>query len=142
MRRASVALLAPAPLSKVTAGVEASPTFVDLSTSSHVYSGGMASPVTAIMPDKVNYERIRVSFGKPTLVTATDAILDVVVERADGSAVVVGTSDLTAGILPAVEFDNEPGKIAVQVRTLTGGGSITVKTFVQGVYKQLFVSVN
>lgn len=119
--------------------------FISLSDTGVAISGGFAQGVFAVMPDKHLYQKLRFSFGIPTVTGApTDATLRLLVRDAEGNVTVAGTSTLAAdGSFPEIEIDNFDARYYLQV-TFVGGTTpaVTVDTFLQGVYTPKFIAVN
>lgn len=112
--------------------------FVNLEASHVTHSGGFASGVYAILPDKHDYDRLRVLFGPVTLGgTVTAATAELYARISDGTVLLLGTSVLTAaGALPPIEVENYQALYAVVVNGLTGAGAeVTFDVAVQGVHQ-------
>lgn len=110
--------------------------FVNLEQSTVTMSGGFGTPVFAILPDKHHYDKIRFSFGAPTLDAVTAATMAVYALHADGSVSLVGTSELAAnGTFPAIETENYQARYAVILQALTGTELTAMDVFVQGLHE-------
>ena len=112
--------------------------FVNLEASHVTHDGGFASGVYAILPDKHDYDRLRILFGPPTLAgTVTTASAVLYARLSDGTVLMLGSSDLTAaGTLASIEVENYQALYSVVVRGLTGGGAtVSFDVAVQGIHQ-------
>jgi hypothetical protein len=128
---------------KTAATTEAVPTarasFINLEASHVVHANGFAQGVYAILPDKHDYDRIRISFGPVTKGNADNvATAAVYAMLSDDSRVLLGTSALASGstVIAPIEFENFQAVYAVVLLGVAGtGAAITTQVFVQGVYQ-------
>lgn len=118
---------------------------VSLSQDGMTVSGGFASPLNAIMPDKHLYERVRF-LVEPTVTGGPTTATFTLWERTpDGEVVQAAEEDLTAaGSIPNFEIDNHDARYSITLSVLSGGSSPTVKfkVWVQGVYSPEYVATN
>ena len=120
-------------------------TFVNLERSTIRHEDGFARGEYAILPEKAEYDRIRVTFGVPTLTDVSTASLAVWAKGSDGNAYLLGSSELGAdGLFPAIEFPNHQATYALVVASaVTAGGAgaeVSVDAFVQGIFETLAVA--
>jgi len=123
----------------------AAATFVNLERSTVRHEDGFARGEYAILPEKAEYDRIRVTFGVPTATDIEAATLAVWGKGSDDNAFLLGTSELGAdGLFPAVEFPNHQGTYAVVVAAITevseGTPELSVDAFVQGIFETVAVA--
>lgn len=118
--------------------------FVNLERSTVRHQDGFAYGEYAILPEKAEYDKIRVSFGPATLDDVSDAAISVWFKGSDGGIVLLGTSKLGAdGQFPPVTFENHQGEYAVTVSAITDDGGagpkLSVDVYVQGLFETLSV---
>jgi hypothetical protein len=151
MRRASPLVRIDAFDKAAVASAESAPAetaAISLSESTVSWSGGFATPVNAVLPDKNDYQRLKFVVapvgagitGAPTAVEVT------IWERtADGVMVNAGVAELQAdGTFTDVEVDNHPARYYATVSTITGGTSpeVTVGVWVQGTYAPTYIATD
>jgi len=121
---------------------------ISLQTSTVQYSGGFATPVMAVLPDKHDYQKLRFVVAPVGAgVTGGPSAAEVTIwERTpDGVMVPAGVAELQAdGTFSEVEIDNHDARYYATVSTLTGGTSpeVTVGVWVQGVHTPTYVAAN
>lgn len=117
-------------------------TFVNLFASHVQHEGGFARPVYGILPDMPEYDRLRFSFGVPTLAgTDPDATIQLWGKGSEDAPFLLGESALSAaGTFPAIEVDNHQGTFAIIVGGISGtGAELSVDVFVQGLFETVAV---
>lgn len=111
--------------------------FVNLEQSTIRHSGGFATPVFALLPDKHHYDKLRFIFSAPTLDAVTAATMAVYARSSDGTVSLLGTSELSdADTFPEITVENYQAtySVIVQAVTTTGDG-VSVDVSVQGVHE-------
>lgn len=129
-------------LAKTTVGsaesMPATSAFINLERSTVTHDGGYAAGEYALLPDKAQYDMIRIGFGQVTLAGTNPAFtLQVWGVGSEDVPYLLGTSVLSAdGTFPAVEFENHQNRITVIVASVGGTNTPTVSVtpFVQGLY--------
>ena len=121
---------------------------VSLSESTVSWSGGFATPVNAVLPDKHDYQRVKFRVAPVGAgITGTPTAVEVTIwERtADGVMLPAGVAELQAdGTFSEVEVDNHEARYYATVSTITGGTSpeVTVGVWIQGVHAPTYVAAN
>ena len=141
MYKASPPVSLPA-MAKTTAANEAAvpavADFYNITTTYAQMKAGYANPIAARFPALCEYDRARLSFAEVAVAGGpTSAVLTLYRLTSDGLRQVVGTSALTNGAFPPIEFDVVPHESwALQV-TLAGGSSptVTLTPLVQGYFR-------
>lgn len=122
----------------------ASATFVNLEASHVTHEDGFAHGVYAILPEKAEYDKLRFSFGVPTLAgTTPDFTLELWAKGSDGNAYLLGSSELSAaGTFPPIECENHQATYALVVAAVSGTNTPTVSVtcFVQGLFETVAVA--
>lgn len=121
----------------------ASATFVNLERSTIRHADGFAHGEYAILPEKAEYDRIRFSFGVPTLAgTDPNFTLELWAKGSEDEPYLLGSSELSsAGTFPPIEADNHQATYALVVAAVAGTNSptVTVDCFVQGLFETVAV---